>query len=220
VSDIVLYRDGAEVARQSVRVNEPLRYEGMSFYQSFYGPAASIAVTDEAGTSLFDDGVALAWTTDGNRRVGSFTIPDRGLTVWVVGTGGSQDLVVRPGQMRVEVYRNDANATPVDSASLDPGAPAVIDGLTFTFARELQFTGLSIARDPGTPIVWLGCALLFVGFVIRFTVPHRRIWVQIARQGGHSRVAFASVGRGDVALGTEYAGLIEDIGRGTSAQRT
>jgi cytochrome c biogenesis protein len=220
VSDVVLYRDGTEVARQDVRVNDPLRYDGTSFYQSFYGPAASVAVTDEAGTALFDDGVALAWTAEGNRRVGSFTIPDKGLTVWVVGTGGSQDLVVRPGQMRVEVYRNDANATPVDSASLDPGTPAVIDGLTFTFERELQFTGLSIARDPGTPIVWLGCALLFIGFVIRFTVPHRRIWVQIARQGGHSRVAFASVGRGDVTLGTEYAGLIDDIGRGTSAQRT
>jgi cytochrome c biogenesis protein len=218
VSQVVLYRDGTEVARQQVRVNDPLRFEGTSFYQSFYGPAANVVVADDAGTTLFDDGVALAWTTTDNRRVGSFTLPDRGLTVWVVGTGGSQDLVVRPGQMRVEIYRNDANATPVDSASLDPGTPVVLDGLTFTFQRELQFTGLSVARDPGTPIVWLGCALLFIGFVIRFTVPHRRIWVQIARQGGHSRVAFASVGRGDVALGTEYAGLIDDVGRGASAQ--
>jgi len=220
-SELVLYRDGSEVARQTIRVNDPLRFEGTSFYQSFYGPAASITVADEAGTPLFDDGVALAWSAiEGNRRVGSFTIPERDLTVWVVGTGGSQDLIVRPGQMRVEVYRNDANATAVDSASLDPGKPAVIDGLSFTFDRELQFTGLSIARDPGTPIVWLGCALLFIGFVIRFTIPHRRIWVQVTRRGGHSRVAFASVGRGDVALGTEFAGLIEDIGRGAAAART
>jgi len=217
-SELVLYRDGAEVARQTVRVNDPLRYDGTSFYQSFYGPAASVRVADEAGTSLFAGGVPLAWSTnEGNRRVGTFTIPERDLTVWVVGTGGPADLVVRPGQMRVEVYRNDGSATPVDAVSLDPNKPAVIEGLSFTFDRELQFSGLSIARDPGTPIVWLGCTLLFFGFVIRFTVPHRRIWIRIGRQGGHSRVAFASVGRGDVSLGAEYARLIEDIGRGPAA---
>jgi cytochrome c biogenesis protein len=217
-SDLVLYRDGQEVARQTVRVNDPLRYEGTSFYQSFYGPAARVSVADESGTELFAGGIPLAWSVaDDNRRVGSFTLPDRDLTVWVVGTGGSDDLVVRPGQMRVEVYRNDSDATPVDAISLDPGKPAVIDGLSFTFERELQFSGLSIARDPGTPIVWLGCALLFIGFVIRFTVPHRRIWVQIGRQGGHSRVSLASVGRGDAGIGSEYARLIEDIVDGGKA---
>ena len=47
-SEIVIYKDGTEVASQTIRVNEPLRYGGLSFYQSFYGPAAAMRVTDAA----------------------------------------------------------------------------------------------------------------------------------------------------------------------------
>ncbi|HYM84157.1 MAG TPA: cytochrome c biogenesis protein ResB [Candidatus Dormibacteraeota bacterium] len=220
VSDLVLTQDGKEVAHQQVRVNSPLRYGDISFYQSFYGPAAQLVAADASGKQLFAGGVALAWTSnEGNRRVGSFTLPDQNLTVWVVGTGGSADTVVRPGQMRVEVYKSDDQATPVGSQSLDPGKPATIGGVTFTFQRESQFTGLSVAKDPGAPLIWLGCALLFFGFVIRFTVIHRRIWARIApRPDGGSTVALASVGHRDVALATEHAALIEDIRRATGAQ--
>ncbi len=219
-SELVVARDGQEVARQTVRVNDPLQFEDLTFYQSFYGPAARLKVADETGTSLFEDGVALAWrATDGNRPIGSFTVPSKGLTVWVIGTGGSDDLIVRPGQARVEVYADGGGDTPVDSASLDPGKPATVDGLTFTFERELQFTGLSIARDPGAPLVWLGCALLFFGFAIRFTVPHRRIWGRITRQSdGHTTVTLAGLARGDDSLGREIDRLIAEIEQ-TGAKR-
>ena len=35
-----LYKDGAEVDRHVVRVNDPLRYDGLTFYQAFFGAAA------------------------------------------------------------------------------------------------------------------------------------------------------------------------------------
>ncbi len=220
-SDLILYQDGQQVMRQTIRVNDPMRYGDISFYQSFYGPAAVMKVTDASGKSLFDEGVPLAWSdSNSNRRIGSFTIPEKDLTVWVVGTNGSGDTVVRPGQMRVEVYKSDDQATPVDAQSLDPGKPVTISGLSFLFERERQFTGLSVAKDPGAPLIWLGCALLFFGFVIRFTIQHRRIWARIAaRPGGGSTVALASVGHRDVPLGTEYAGLIDDLRRASRPQQ-
>lgn len=214
-SELVVSRDGREVARHTARVNDPLRFEDLSFYQAFYGPAAVLTVLDGAGKPLFDDGVPLAWSAgDSNRPVGTFTIPERGLTAWVVGTGGPQDLVVRPGQARVEVYEGDGQ-TPVDAVSLDPGKPAEVAGLSFEFTRERQFTGLSVAKDPGAPLVWLGCALLFFGFVIRFTIPHRRIWGRVARQAdGRTSISLAGLARGDDSLGREIAGLVEELERG------
>lgn len=218
-SEMVVRRDGQEVARHTVRVNEPLRYEGLSFYQSFYGPAARLTVRDASGATVFEDGVPLAWRMKNpDRPVGSFAIPDRNLTVWVVGTGGPQDLVVRPGQTRIEVYEGNG-ATPIEAVSLDPGKPANVAGLSFEFSRELQFTGLSVASDPGAPLVWLGCTLLFFGFVIRFTVPHRRIWGRIARtDNGRTSVSLAGLSRGDDSLGREIAAIAAEISTGTRAR--
>jgi cytochrome c biogenesis protein len=217
VSDLILMQDGKQVMQQAVRVNDPMRYGDISFYQSFYGPAAEMIATDSSGNRLFADGVPLAWqSNDGVHRIGSFTLPAQGLTVWVEDSAGTDDTVVRPGQMGVQVYES-STGTLVGSQALDPGKPATVGGVTFTFERSIQFTGLSVSKDPGVPLVWIGCALLLFGFVIRFTITHRRIWARISpRPDGGSTVALASVGPRDVALATEHAALVEDIRRASS----
>ena len=45
-SNLVLYRDGNQVATKTIRVNDPLEYDGVTFYQSFFGPAAVMQVSD------------------------------------------------------------------------------------------------------------------------------------------------------------------------------
>jgi cytochrome c biogenesis protein len=220
-SDVVLYQDGKEVERHTIRVNDPMRAGDISFYQAFYGPAAVMKVADSSGKTLVDEGVPLAWTTsqDG-RRVGSLSIPGAGLVAWVIGTNGDQDTVVKPGQMRVEVYKADDQATPVASQTIDQGKPTEVGGVTFTFLRESQFTGLSVSKDPGVMLVWLGGFLLFAGFVLVFTLPHRRIWARIApRPNGGATVALAAAGRKDVTQGTEFADVIVDVRAALAAPR-
>jgi len=211
-SDLVLLQDGREVARQVVRVNEPLRYSELSFYQSFYGPAAAIRVSDPLQGDLFADGVALAWTAeDLGRRVGTFTVPGRDLTVWVVGTSGSSDPLVKPGQMRLEIYGAQDGQVRA-TRTVDQGEAAEIEGLTFTFERELQFTGLSVARDPGTPLVWLGSLLLIAGTFLVLTYPHRRVWARIVmRPDGIGQLSLAGAGKRDLDSNTEFTNLIVDI---------
>ena len=209
-SDLVLYRDGTEVARKTVRVNDPLRYEGLSFFQSFYGPAAVMSITDSSGKSVFRGGVPLPYS-EASRRIGSFVVPSAGLTVWLVGTSGSEDPVVKPGQMRVEVYSGTGNS-PIATETVDQGKATTVSGLTFTFERETQFTGLSVASDPGAPLVWLGCTLLVVGFALVFLLPHRRIWGRIVkRPGGGTAVSIASINKNDVSFDSEFTGLVNDI---------
>jgi len=210
-SDLVIYRDGAEVARDTVRVNEPLRYDGLSFYQSFYGPAAAVRVSDAGGAEVFADGVPLAWTEDSGRRVGSFTIPGADLTVWVIGTAGSGDTVVAPGQMRVEVYKA-SEGTPVGGTTIDQRTSAALAGYTFAFDREMQYTGLSVARDPGTPLIWLGSLLMIAGFVLVLMFPHRRVWGRlVVRSDGRGMLSLAAAGRRDVTSNTEFTDLVTDI---------
>jgi cytochrome c biogenesis protein len=219
-SDVVVYQDGQEVQRQTIRVNEPLRIGDLSFFQSFYGPAAAIKVTGEGDKTLVEEGVPLAWSMDNGARVGSVTIPEAGLVAWIVGTTGSTDPEVKPGQVRVEVYKADEAGTFVEGKTIDQNVATTVGGLTFTFQREIQFTGLSVAKDPGVMIVWLGSLLLMVGFVARFTLPHRRIWARIATEDkGRTTLALASPGARDVTQGTEFADLVVDVRAALAAPR-
>jgi cytochrome c biogenesis protein len=211
-SELVLFKDGQEVARHTARVNDPLRYGDLSFYQSFYGPAAQMSVVGADGTELFSDGVAMAWQTqEDGRSVGSFTVPSEDLTVWIVGTLGTGDSLVKPGQIRIETYRA-STGDPIEQVSIDQGVATPVSGLTFTFGRELQFTGLSIARDPGSILVWIGSILLIAGFTIGFSFPHRRLWARLVlRPDGVGTLAVATPGRVSHDVDRAFTNLVTDL---------
>jgi cytochrome c biogenesis protein len=211
-SDLVLFQDGREVARHTARVNDPLRYGDLSFYQSFYGPAAQMSVTGADGSLLFSDGVALAWETkDDGRSVGTFTIPSEDVTVWIVGTWGGTDPLVKPGQIRVETYRA-STGDPIDQLTIDQGVATTVSGLSFTFDRELQFTGLSVARDPGTIFVWIGSILLIAGFTIGICLPHRRLWARlVVRPDGVGTLSVATPGRVSHDVDSAFTNLVTDL---------
>ncbi len=211
-SEVVLYQDGTEVARHTIRVNDPLRYGDTTFYQAFFGSAAVMTVKDDKGTTLVSEGVPLAWrTTADDRPIGSLSIPGTPYVGWVLGTLGSGDPKVKPGQMELDLYTADTG-TQVDTVVLDQGSAGTVGGLTVTFDRESQFTGLSVARDPGVTLVWLGALLLFVGFVIRFTIPHKRVWARItARGNGGAVLGLASLGNREAALTTEFENLVTTV---------
>lgn len=211
-SELVLSRDGTEVGRHTARVNDPMRYGDLSFYQSFYGPAALMGVADADGTTLYSDGVPLAWETkDDGRKVGTFTIPSTDMVVWIVGTQGGSDPLVKPGQIRVETYRA-STGDPIDQVTIDQGVATRVSGLDFTFGREIQFTGLSVSRDPGTILVWLGSLLLIAGFTIGFSFPHRRLWGRLAiRPNGIGTLYVATPGRVSHDVDRAFTNLVTDL---------
>jgi cytochrome c biogenesis protein len=212
-SAVVLYKDGTEIDRHVVRVNDPLRHDGLTFYQAFYGAAATMTVRNAEGETLVEsEGVPLAWeTNDEGRAIGSFNIPGTPYVGWVTGTLGSGDTFIAPGQVRVELY-SAGEGTLVDQEVVTQGEEATIGNLTVLFERESQFTGLNVARDPGVPLIWIGSLLLFVGFVIRFMVPHKRVWARIvARPNGGAVVGLATLEHQNVTAGSEFENVVNDI---------
>lgn len=212
-SDLVLYRDGTQVAAQTIRVNEPLRADDVTFYQSFYGAAAAMQVADPAGTIVFDRGVPLEWATDdGKHRVGQIILADAGLTAYVIGAAsGEVDPQIKPGQMQIEVYTSGSEGGPIATEVISQGRPATIAGLEFTFLRERQFTGLIVARDPGAVFVWLGASLLVFGISLVFFFPSRRAWALIRRRPDGSSVQVGAVVRHDVTFQSDFKDLVDDM---------
>jgi cytochrome c biogenesis protein len=211
-SHLVVYENGVQVAEQTIRVNEPLRYGGVSFFQSFFGPAADIRVTDPAGAAVHDAGVPLLWrSSDDTKAIGSFSLAQQNLTVYVIGVAsGRVDPNIRAGQMQIEVYQGSAS-TPVAIEVLDQGQPVTVAGLDFTFLRERQFTGLIASRDPGAPLVWLGTFLLVAGVALVFFFPARRLWARVRATPGGAQISIAAITRHDVTFEAAFGSLIDDV---------
>ncbi len=212
-SHLILYDNGQQVADKVIRVNDPLRYGDISFYQSFYGPAADVLVTDSTGATVFQNGVPLLWgSQDGTKTIGSFTIPGKDLTVYVIGAAsGRVDPTIKAGQVQFEVYQGSDQSTPMAVNVVDQGKATAMGGYNFTFVRERQFTGLIVARDPGAPIVWLGALFLILGVVMVFLFPARRLWARVRGSGAGAEVRIAAATRHDVGFESTFRELLTAI---------
>lgn len=196
-SDLVIRDAAGNVATQGrLRVNDPLAVGAVSFHQATYGNAAKLRVTDSAGNLVFEEGVPLlpprrevaAQFTDsggGVRSIGVQELKEAGVIVRIVGSGGPTDESIRTGQLRIAVFDNRAvrqTAGPIGTGLLDPGGSTVVGGLTFTFLRELRFTGLQVTYAPGLPLIYLASGTIFFALLVTFYLPHRRIRALVTRQ--------------------------------------
>lgn len=213
-SKVVLYKDGAAVRAQEIRVNHPLRYDGVTFYQSFFGPTVVMRARTADGEVLFDRGVPLLYgSRDERHRIGRFALPEQGLTVFVVSPeSGEVDPQIAAGQTQLEIYRTTSDK-PVAVQVLSQGRPATIAGIDFTFVREREFTGLIVAHDPGSTLIWIGSTLLVLGMCLVFFFPHRRVRAVVRRRGSGSEIGVAAIRRRDPLFEAQFERLVEDIRR-------
>jgi cytochrome c biogenesis protein len=212
VSDLIVYKNGVQAGRQMVRVNQPLRLEGVTFYQSFFGEAASMQVKDSAGKTIYSDAVALAFQSDdGTHSIGQFDMKAKGLSVYVItAASGKPDPQIKAGQIQLEIHQDGKN-DPIATQVVDQGKPTTIAGVSYTFQRTVAFTGLTVAHDPGANFVWLGSALLVCGLFLVFFFPHRRIWLRVRKTSGGSEILCASTMKRDAAFTPQFNQLVTDI---------
>ncbi|MFN8630562.1 MAG: cytochrome c biogenesis protein ResB [Chloroflexota bacterium] len=210
-SQVILLKNGQQVAAQTIRVNDPLTYDGATYYQRSFGPAAAVTVTDASGKVLFTGGFPLDRAApDGSDRSAGIVFLPSGEMLVVTGTNGTSDTVIQPGQVQAALY--DSTGTTASTAELlDQGKAKAVGSYTVTFDREVKYTVLSISRDPGQYLVWFGALLLFVGFTAVFMLPQRRVWARISSRGATSVISVASLGRRETALGSDFDTLMSDI---------
>jgi cytochrome c biogenesis protein len=217
-SKVVLYKGGTPVRTQEIRVNHPMRYGGVTFYQSFFGPTVVMEAKTPDGKVVFNRGVPLLFSSrDEKHSVGRFQLPRQDLTVFVVSPqSGEVDPRIGAGQAQLEIYRSSTD-TPAGIKVLTQGRPATVAGVDFTFVREREFTGLIVAHDPGSTLVWIGATLLVLGMFVVFSFPHRRVRAVIRPGAGGSEVAVAAIKRRDAAFADHFERLVDDIRRAVGA---
>jgi cytochrome c biogenesis protein len=101
---------------------------------------------------------------------------------------------------------------------LVPGqSKKLANGMEVSFTDLKQYSVLTLARDPGVPVVAVAAALLLAGLVPSLYVTRRRIWVRAVPAGaGGARVEVAGLAlQGKPAFEAELARLAEQVRRGT-----
>jgi cytochrome c biogenesis protein len=135
-------------------------------------------------------------------------------------------LVVLPFQGDLQASRAQSVFT-LDQSRLQPlgGRPLVLglgqaaklpNGLEVAFTDLKQYSVVTLASDPGVPIVGLGAALILLGLIPSLYVTRRRVWVRATPTPGGSRVELAGLAlQGKGAFAGELARLAGEVERGT-----
>ncbi|MPZ22984.1 MAG: hypothetical protein GEU28_05455 [Dehalococcoidia bacterium] len=69
------------------------------------------------------------------------------------------------------------------AVTLEDGDGAQLGPYEYSFEGSRDFSGVTVRKDPGTNILWLGVAMLLGGLVVTFYVPRRRLWVRLTPGG-------------------------------------
>ena len=101
---------------------------------------------------------------------------------------------------------------------LQPGqSRELANGMVVSFTDLKQYSVLTLARDPGVPVVAVAAGLLLGGLVPSLYVTRRRVWARAVPDGaGGARVELAGLAlQGKAAFEGELARLAEQVRRGT-----
>ena len=200
----LLNGEGATILDDDIRVNHPLTYKGITFYQSTYGriPEATLRIRNQESGQETDVTVALnePFPLPGDPNVRAMAVDFH------------ENLQIPPEMQRRTFFPSTSLGPAVRLVTLDDkgfGRPFWVlkefrgesqnrqGPYQFEMQgyRSIRYTGLQVVRDPGTPLVWAGCVVLIAGFLMALLMDHEILWVS-SRRDADGRLVLCLAGRG------------------------
>ncbi|MBD2363753.1 cytochrome c biogenesis protein [Anabaena minutissima FACHB-250] len=190
----VLNNQGEEVDHKKIFVNQPLRYHGITFYQTDWGISAVRVRINKS--PIFQLPMGLLNTKVPGRIWGTWipTKPDMSEGV---------SLLAKDLQGMVLIY--DSQGKLVDTVRA--GMSTQVNGVTLKVLDVVGSTGLQIKADPGIPIVYTGFAILMLGTVMSY-FSHSQIW---ALETGDRLYIGGKTNRAQVAFEREVLEILDSV---------
>ncbi len=182
-SDVTILEKDHPLFQAQIRVNDPLTYNGIAFYQATFGrfpKAVNLTIQDKTTGSTVRVSVPFgqpAKLPDGLGTLRSLryesNVMDKGLAVQMVIDSP------RTGQKDFWVFKNDPDFGRVQELPYRFFVDSVEEG---------YYTGLQVAKEPGIFFVWAGSILMVLGIAVTFFMSHRKIWAVLQKQGNRTTV--------------------------------
>ena len=190
----VVDNDGEELKRETIYVNHPLRYDGVTLYQTNWSIAGIQVQLNNS--PIFQLPVAKLDTLGAGDIWGTWipTKPDMSSGV---------SMLIKDLQGTALIYNQQGELT----SAIRIGQSVEVDGINIKLLDIIGSTGLQIKADPGVPIVYLGFALLMIGVVMSY-FSHSQVW---ALEQGDRFYFGAKTNRAQVSFEREMLAVIDEL---------
>ncbi len=191
-SRLAVIKNGRVVMRKTIEVNDPLKFEGYTFYQSSYG-----MVPGGQGYAFLSFVGPCGKTETVYKKIGeTFLIPGTAIEGRIT---DSSPAIAFDNQGNPYTYSDMMN-NPAIYVEFKEGGQEKYSGwilrrfpntwqlpdgnrVEFIDYWGVQYTGLQVRKDPGVWIVYLGCILMAFGLYVAFFMSHRKVWVFVRPAG-------------------------------------
>jgi cytochrome c biogenesis protein len=189
-SVLTIIENGTPKHTETIKVNHPLKYKGIKFFQSSYG-IADTAEIELSKKSLDKSSVEV---------LGKFRIsPEEEMQV------PNTQLKLKVKNIVPDFVRDESGQ--IGTRSMEPRNPAALielyDGnelkesswvflkypdfhasgnseYSLKFTSTVYYTGLQISSDPGIFVIWAGCLIMIIGMSLSFYLSYKRVWIKIS----------------------------------------
>jgi cytochrome c biogenesis protein len=190
-SSLTILKQGKAVVQKDIIVNDPLRYEGLSFFQASYGSLTP----NEVILNLTSNASGMIYS----KRAGintSIVIPeDLGTFVLQKFTRQAKFREHNIGEAFIGVLTPpNGSAVEITLPLKFPSFDKMRKGNVFIAIADFvprYYTGLQVSMDPGVWVVYVGFILMIVGIYFTFFMSHQQICVDVLSQGKKSRIVVA-----------------------------
>ena len=190
----VLDNQGEEVEQQTIHVNKPLRYQGVTFYQTDWGIAG---VQVQVNNSPIFQLPMAQLDTNGKGRIWGTWVPIK------PDMSEGISLLTRDLQGTLMVYDTSGQLV----STVRPGMATEVNGVTLRVHDLIGSTGLQIKADPGIPVVYTGFGLLMLGVIMSY-FSHSQIW---ALEEGDYFYFGGKTNRAQVAFEREVVAILDQL---------
>ncbi len=177
-SSLTVIENGQELFTQEIEVNSPLKYRGITFYQSSYEAYQDFVIT-------------ITNKATGNQK--TFISPFQKQTEWPeenLRFGVINAKALGQSIVSSKIWFSQDDGEPItqwldDNTSVTMGAT----GQDYQVGvKQMYATGLQVAKDPGVWWVYIGCGLMLLGLYVAFFMSHRRIWLLVTHGKNGSEI--------------------------------
>nr|AKF43167.1 cytochrome c biogenesis protein [Francoa sonchifolia] len=190
--------DGKEVMRKTISVNDPLRYGGITMYQTDWSFSALQVLKDDEGP--FNLAMAPLQINGDKKLFGTFLPVADADSPNVKGISmlarDLQSIVLYDKEGKFAGVRRPNSKLPID-----------IDGTRVVIVDAIGSTGLNLKTDPGVPVVYAGFGALMLTTCISY-LSHSQIW---ALQDGTTVVIGGKTNRAKAVFPDEMDRLLDRV---------
>lgn len=223
--------DGGEIHSGTAQMNRPFDYRGYRFFQASFVPtgrARNITISatpangsqpaelkiDRDGVATLADGTQVRFAEfRGNFRVGpedpnedTSNYPNPAAVLQIVPPGGTLQTAYAFGPQMANI----------------PIASKPVGGYTYRlmdFEKVSDRHILSVQRDPGSNVVYVGFFLLFLTLLAVFFFSHQRVWLVIEEKGGETTVfAAGNTNRNQNAFDDKFRRFADELRAGLTRE--